>query len=222
MHHTILGLEKRGTSTGTFHYPQRSEFGSIMKGVDGRDNKKEEHCHSLQKRNAPFNHRGGSGYIKGNKPHSESAVKHFSTGHPRLNQQSKALPRQDNVTLSTQIATVAAGKLPLSTFRGAKHTMCRLTIATYTCTSHPAYTNIIPPPSLQPAQPLQHTLEVRAPCIFRHRLENSFTTKPTSLYAYLPTYCTKDSECPALREKVGGPCPACRELRRRGGGAGSR
>ena len=60
----------------------RIKFGSIMKGVDGPDNKKKEHCDSLQKRNAPFSHRGGSGYIKGNQPHSESAAEHFGTGHP--------------------------------------------------------------------------------------------------------------------------------------------
>lgn len=78
---------------GDLPLPTRIEFGSIMKGVDGPGNKKEEHCYSLQKQNAPFNHRGGSDYNKGNEPHYESAVKHFSTGHPRLNQRNKILPR---------------------------------------------------------------------------------------------------------------------------------
>ena len=90
--------------------------------------------------------------------------------------------------------------------------MCRLTTTTYSCTSPPAYSSITARSSafsLQPEQPLQHTVEVRPSCIFRRRLEHSFTTKPASLYAYLTTYCAKDSECSALHEKVEGICPAC-------------
>ena len=94
--------------------------------------------------------------------------------------------------------------------------MCRLTTTTYSCTSPPAYSSIIArssAPCLQLAQPLRHTIEVRPPCIFRRRLENSFSTKPASLYAYLTSYCAKDSDRPALHEKFEGICPACVEAK---------